>query len=349
MKHAFLVACAFAGSAWSSSGLASPTSADPARAVAAAAARAKRGDLVEARDLLTPIVFDPAPPAGESSAAAAGRATAKQMLLELGRRIPRVKLDVAEPHGALHVVLDGGALPPGAERLPVPVDPGHHRIIVDDGSLVARAELDIAEGATQIVSLHLGSPPPPPTPALAPAPTPAPAPSYPPPLPPPPATPRDDVDAASRAKFSVGRFFLESLGAAVVGSLAAYGTFKATCGNDPCLGGSLGALGVNMAVTPVTVWGIGQAAGGDGGLGWAFVGGLVAFSGYTAGTTDPTLPLAIGVVLMPFTSALLYEVSSGANAQRAHDPRPRVRPSIAPVPGRGSGLAGAMGSIAGSF
>jgi hypothetical protein len=155
--------------------------------------------------------------------------------------------------------------------------------------------------------------------------------------------------AARRAKFSAGRFFLESLGSAVVGSLAAYGTFKAACGDQPCLGGGLEALGVNVVVTPITVWGLGMASGGDGGLGWAFLGGLVAFSGYTAGTTDPTLPLVIGVVLMPFTSALLYEVSSNTNARRLLGPQGSFAPTLSPLYGPSNGVVGATGGVQGRF
>jgi hypothetical protein len=165
-----------------------------------------------------------------------------------------------------------------------------------------------------------------------------------------PATDRDDRLAATRrAKFSVGRFFLESLGSAVIGSLAAYGTFKATCGDQPCLGGSLASLGVNVVVTPITVWGLGEATSGNGSLGWTFAGGLVAFSGYAAGTSDPTLPLLVGVVLMPFTSALLYEVSSGANAQRMLGPGAALAPSFAPLMGPTQTPVGAMGGLNGRF
>lgn len=166
----------------------------------------------------------------------------------------------------------------------------------------------------------------------------------------PPVIDRDErLAAARRAKFSLGRFFLESLGSALVGSLAAYGTYKAACGNQPCIGGSLEGLGVNVLVTPVTVWGLGEVTGGDGGLGWAFLGGLVAFSGYTAGTTDPILPLVIGVVLMPFTSALMYELSSNGNAQRVLGPKAGLTPAFAPLYGVGNSVVGATGGVGGRF
>ena len=147
----------------------------------------------------------------------------------------------------------------------------------------------------------------------------------------------------------MGRFFLESLGAGLVGSLAAYGTFAATCGGQACLGGGLAGLGVNVVVTPLTVWAIGGATGGDGGLGWTFVGGLAAFSGYSAGTDNPTLPLVIGVVLMPFTSALLYEMSSEANSKRALRGGATLVPTVTPLYGQSNTLIGAVGGVGGRF
>src|SRR5262245_27975596 len=43
----------------------------------------------------------------------------------------------------------------------------------------------------------------------------------------------------SQARFSWGRFFLESLVSGAIGSGAAYGTYRAICGDSSCVGGSL--------------------------------------------------------------------------------------------------------------
>jgi hypothetical protein len=369
---------------------------DPEPAVLLALARVQRklGRLIEARETLMPVALGAAPPAGSSLAAA--HAEAVQTFSDIGARIPRLRIAVDSPAAGagLTITIDGEALPPGAEKLPVPIDPGRHVIVVTSpGMETQTVAFDALEGRDQPVAVHLHRPAPMPAVVVAPVAAPMPPPvAYPPPplgapvaapvvvaapaadpgaaMPPPaqpvpltPATPAvavgttpaADVDravraaAARRARFSVGRFFLESLGSAVVGSLAAYGTFKAGCGDQPCLSGSLGALGVNVVVTPLTVWGLGEATGGDGGLGWTFLGGLAAFSGYTAGTTDPTLPLVIGVILMPFTSALLYEVSSNANAQRILGPNVSVAPTFVPIAGPSNAPVGAIGGLGGRF
>jgi hypothetical protein len=328
--------------------LADPSPADVARAqklVRQAEALEQRGQLVEAREALTAVVFGAAP-----------TAQAQQLFADLGRRIARVRLEVDVPPGAPvtpSLSIDGEALPPGAERLPVPVNPGHHMLVVQAPDLPSQTiAFDALESSDRTIAVHLRLAPtlPPPVAAVQPPPV-AQPPAPPPALRLPPVAPdRDErLATARRARFSVGRFFLESLGSAVVGSLAAYGTFKAACGSQACLGGSFEALGANIVVTPLTVWGLGQATGGDGGLGWAFLGGLVAFSGYTTGTTDPTLPLVIGVVLMPFTSALIYEVSSDASARRALGPAAAFTPNFAPLIGPSSTVVGATAGLSGRF
>jgi hypothetical protein len=325
--------------------------------VALARARSKLGLLVEARDALTSVVYEAAP-AGEPPAAAAMRAEARRMFTDLASRIPHVRITVDAPPGGGPVTLelDGEVLPTGAARMPIPVDPGHHVLVATAPGMPSRTfTFDAVESAEGAVAVHLLAAPaivaaqaPVPVPPVVRSP--APPSASPPPPREPPILERDDrLTAARRAKFSAGRFFLESLGSAVVGSLAAYGTYKATCGDQPCLGGSFESLGVNMLVTPVTVWGLGEATGGDGGLGWAFVGGLLAFSGYTAGTTDPTLPLVIGVVLMPFTSALLYEVSSNNSARRVLGPNAAFVPTLAPLYGPSNAIVGASGGVQGRF
>ena len=338
--------------------LAQAVAIDPAPAVALALARvrSKLGLLVEARDALTSTVYDTAP-AGEPSSVSATRSEARQMFTDLASRIPRVRVVIEATPGSssVRLTLDGTVLPAGVERLPVPLDPGHHVLVAAAPGMQPQTfAFDAAESSEQKVAVHLVAaapivaqtrvaevavPPPPVAPATTSV-----------PVLDPPVIDRDErLAAARRAKFSLGRFFLESLGSALVGSLAAYGTYKAACGNQPCIGGSLEGLGVNVLVTPVTVWGLGEVTGGDGGLGWAFLGGLVAFSGYTAGTTDPILPLVIGVVLMPFTSALMYELSSNGNAQRVLGPKAGLTPAFAPLYGVGNSVVGATGGVGGRF
>jgi hypothetical protein len=340
---------------------------DPAPHVVLALAkvRQKLGHLVEAREALTATVYGAAS-SDAAPVASPARAECQQMFSDLGRRIPRARIAVdARPAirtPSVSLTIDGGALPAGAEQLPIPVNPGRHVLEVSAPEMQSQTIVfEAVEMAEKQIAVHLGAPRPT-SPALVALPQPVapplsspdvptgPAPVA--PLPPlaPVGLDRDErIAAARRARFSVGRFFLESLGSALVGSLAAYGTFKAACGNQACLGGSLEALGVNVVVTPLTVWGIGEATGGDGGLGWAFLGGLAAFSGYTAGTTDPTLPLVIGVVLMPFTSALIYEFSSDANAHRMLGPKAMLTPTFAPLYGPSSNVVGGAAGLAGRF
>ena len=331
---------------------------DPEAAILVALAKIQRklGQLVEARETLTPVVF------GATEPRSGAQTEGKQLFSDLSSSIPRVHvvIDARPVISVLTLTVDGGVLPPGAERLPLPIDPGHHVLVANAPDLGSQTvEFDAAEGKQQTIVVHLSRAAPVPVMASPPPTPPPPPPVLPPRTPDPavglipsgaPVTDRDDRRAAARrARFSVGRYFLESLGSAVVGSLAAYGTFKATCGDQPCLGGSLASLGVNVVVTPVTVWGLGEATGGNGSLGWTFAGGLAAFSGYAAGTSDPTLPLVVGVILMPFTSALLYEVSSGANAQRMLGPGAALTPSFAPLMGPTQTPVGAMGGVSGRF
>lgn len=151
-------------------------------------------------------------------------------------------------------------------------------------------------------------------------------------------------------KFSIGRFFLESLVASVVGSAGAYGTYKLICGQEVCLG-ALAGLGVNVVVTPLTVWGLGKAAGGGGSLGAAYLGGAIGLGAGSAMTTvDPVVALGVGTLLMPFTSALAYEASSN---RRAHEEMARARSpalaaAFAPVYSA-KGITGASLNLAGKF
>lgn len=162
-----------------------------------------------------------------------------------------------------------------------------------------------------------------------------------------------------RARFSGKRFLLSSLAGAVVGSLVAYGTFSALCDDDSdCFGAALASVGANFAITPLSVWGAGNALGGDGHLAWTYLGGTAAFAGLSVpGSPDESyassmmrfkIAIAIGVIALPFTSSLLYEVSSNTSFVRWRE-RNHVRAlGLSPMPGR-SGVDGIYASISFGF
>jgi hypothetical protein len=157
-----------------------------------------------------------------------------------------------------------------------------------------------------------------------------------------------EQEPAARGSFSFGRFVVESFSSAFVGSAAALLVYKVSCGDRNCLGGTVAGLGADIAVTPLAVWSVGGAMGGEGALGWTYVGGLAAFAG--CGTkSDPTLPLVLGTILMPFTSSLLYELSSNANAKRAPGRGALLRPSIIPIYGQQGAVEGGGLMLSGRF
>jgi len=121
--------------------------------------------------------------------------------------------------------------------------------------------------------------------------------------------------ATGPAKANAGRFVVEFLGSGLAGGLAAYGTYSASCGGDPCLGGLVGGSVVNIGLTPLAAWGIGRALGGEGDLGYTYVGGMMPFTatGPIAGE-NPGAALGVGMALMPLTSALMFELTSHMKA-----------------------------------
>lgn len=158
--------------------------------------------------------------------------------------------------------------------------------------------------------------------------------------------------APSRGRFSVGRFFLESLVGGVIGAGAGYGVLRLACGSDVCLGGALGALGTNIAVTPLAVWLLGMATGGEGSVGSAYLGGAIGLGAGGAGyAVSPGLSLAIGMTIMPFTSALLYELNSNGQAvAREHQQGVVVQSlRLSPLGGPGASLAGLSLDVGGRF
>ena len=329
----------------------SPT---PQIAMALATTRAKLGELVEAREVLASVVYEAGLPT-EPIPEAAARVAAKQAFQDLGARIPRVRVEVTADHpGPVRLTLDGAALHAGAERLPLPVDPGHHKLVVEaEGVPAVTTELDVAEGVTRTIPVHLVAaitPVVPPVPELV--------------LPPPPVRvvaheapgvvrpfTREDAD---RAGFNGGRYAVEVLVSGIGGSLAAYGTFEAMCGSGQSgclLGGSFAALGANIVGTPLLVYGMGAAMGGRGSLGSAFMGALIPLG--VAGsltTVDPIVALAIGVALMPFISPLTYELSSNARSRemKAQLGTTAFQPTLVPVMHEQRIVGGTMG-VQGSF
>lgn len=119
---------------------------------------------------------------------------------------------------------------------------------------------------------------------------------------------------ARRGKFSGKRFIVNSLASGLAGGLIGLAVFKGLGGDN--IGAAFAGLGAQIAVTPAVVYGVGKAMGGEGSIGSAYLGGLIAFSG-PAGTTDQAaVSFAVGMLLMPFTSALMYEFSSNIRSKR---------------------------------
>lgn len=158
--------------------------------------------------------------------------------------------------------------------------------------------------------------------------------------------------APHRGRFSVGRFFLESLVGGAIGAAAGYGVFRLACGNDLCLGGALGALGTNVVLTPLAVWTLGRVTGGEGSIGSAYLGGAIGLGAGGAGmAVSPGVSLAIGTALMPFTAALAYELNSNgqANAQEQAQGVRVQAVNVTPLAAPGTQLAGLSIDVSGRF
>ncbi|HLL22297.1 MAG TPA: hypothetical protein VK427_09210 [Kofleriaceae bacterium] len=141
-----------------------------------------------------------------------------------------------------------------------------------------------------------------------------------------------------RASFSGKRLALEILAGGAAQTLVAYGTYKSTCGDEPCLGGALGGWFAGFAVTPLVVWGVGSLTGGEGKLAHAYYGALPALAPFSATEAPIGLQFALSSVFLPITSAIMYEVSSHVASQRwASEHRPQV--GVRPIAG---GYAGSV-------
>jgi hypothetical protein len=147
------------------------------------------------------------------------------------------------------------------------------------------------------------------------------------------AQPSDDD---SRSRFSGKRFLVETLGGEVVGALVTGLTFNALCSGNDCLGSAFAAFGVNVAVTPLAVWGIGTAMGGDGSLVYSYVGASIALAPFgVTGSADETpsdaltrveIETYVSSILLAPCSALMYEMTSNMRWSREHAVHVALRP-----------------------
>ncbi len=168
------------------------------------------------------------------------------------------------------------------------------------------------------------------------------------PLPPAPA-PAPPPEEISRAHFSGKRLAIEIL----AGEAVTIGTSLALCsGPNSCPGDGWLAFGVDFAVTPLAVWGVGSMMGGQGTLLASYLGaspavtplGMPGPANEAPGDTLSRIQLeaTISMIILPATSALLYEVSSqivSAKWQREHAPALTLRPLV----GRSSGAVASVG------
>lgn len=177
---------------------------------------------------------------------------------------------------------------------------------------------------------------------------PAPSPSF---APAPAATLEFTAADAERASFSGGRYTVEVLASAVGGSLAAYGTFRAICGQELCVGGALAAGLANIAATQLITMGVGKAMGGRGKFFLTFTMGMAGFTATSAlSQSNPGLALGISMALMPFLSPLGYELSSNieASEMKARLRFVAVTPVLVPVTSP-NGVSGGVAGLVGRF
>ena len=165
----------------------------------------------------------------------------------------------------------------------------------------------------------------------------------------PPALPPPPPEEIARAHFSGKRLAIEIL----AGEAVTIGTSLALCsGPNSCPGDGWLAFGVDFAATPLAVWGVGSMMGGQGTL-------LASYLGASPAVTPLSMPgspnespgdtlsriqieATIAMIILPATSALLYEVSSqivSAKWQREHAPALALRPLL----GRASGAVASVG------
>lgn len=148
-------------------------------------------------------------------------------------------------------------------------------------------------------------------------------------------------ERAERARFSFGRYLVESIGSGLVVGVLSYAAYKTVCGDDPCIGGFALSTGVSMGMTPLGTWMIGNALGGAGELGFTYLAGLSTFSATgSASTQSPLLLFSLQIALEPFAAAVGYEVSSNTKANKVLRSAGIVRPRLGPWIGAGGHMDG---------
>jgi hypothetical protein len=127
-----------------------------------ARAQAALGQLVEARDTIRQVLRVPAKD-NEPKPFADARVNAQTLDDDLAARIPGIRIVVTDAPEGTRVTVDGVAIPPEALSVPFKVNPGHHVIAASGSTGDAQQEVDVAERAVKMVTLHLppGAAPPP--------------------------------------------------------------------------------------------------------------------------------------------------------------------------------------------
>jgi hypothetical protein len=174
------------------------------------------------------------------------------------------------------------------------------------------------------------------------------------PMPSAPAAPEVPRSPHERARFSGKRLVLEILGGELTGSIATALTFKGLCDGTDCFGSAIAAFGVNLAVTPLAVWGIGAAMGGEGSLGYTYLGASVALTPFSVtGSADESpadalsrlsIEVWMSSILLAPCSALIYEASSHGRWSREH----AINVSLKPIRDR-ENVSGVAGFVTGRF
>jgi hypothetical protein len=162
------------------------------------------------------------------------------------------------------------------------------------------------------------------------------------------------AEPEDRRRFSGRRLAVEIVGGEVIGALATGITFNALCNGRDCLGSAIAAFSANLAITPLGVWGIGEMMGGDGSLGYSYLGASIALAPFSVtgspdeSPSDTMTRLQIETwtssILLAPCSALMYEVSSHLRWSREHAVSLAVRTL------RNDGeLDGAIGTLRGTW
>jgi hypothetical protein len=114
---------------------------------------------------------------------------------------------------------------------------------------------------------------------------------------------------------------------------------------------------MNFAVTPYAVWQVGHWMGGQGTLSMTYVGGTCAFAAFSESAPPNETPsqtiaridleFAVATLMMPVTSAVVFEIMSHFSYARWRDATQagNVSFGVAPTYDRRGGLDGAMSRL----